>query len=402
MRVIFITVAVINIIIGLKKQRAPGIAGVAFIIIFFMMTYNADGPDLHNYMYGYSNSIKGNTGFSEWGYNILMRLGNLLGFSFYSFRAVITVVCLHLLHRTIKFYHANENSLIGLYMLFLFFMDTIQLRNFVVESVLLYATRFLFDKRRFSTVKYIFCIAIAALFHSIAGIYLLLLLCKIVRRRKTYSTILFFSVAMFVFFFVFRNSLSDIVLWITQLTGVKTSYSNTVARIGFIPILCMYFGSLLVMLIGQKQLSDLTLQQIINIHIVLSLVMSLLLINCNFYRIFRNILFLTLIWFNVMTQRLHEQHRHSGFLSVCMVGLNAAWWITDVVLYNDFADIVLPILKSNLLFESGNGLFIIRSLCVVGIMLLGYTIIKKLSNGVKTNRNRLISRKNVRYVSLDK
>ena len=153
--VLFYGVATINFVISAIRKKSNFFAGMAYFTIFILMTYNSGGPDIANYINGYINSLVGNTGFGEGGFNLLMKLGNILHLSFYSFRAVLTIVCLLLLHHTIKFYNANENSVISLYMLFLFFMDTIQIRNFVVEIIFIYSTRFLIQDKAFNSLKYI-------------------------------------------------------------------------------------------------------------------------------------------------------------------------------------------------------------------------------------------------------
>lgn len=376
--VLFYGVALMNFVISAIRKKNNFFAGMAYVAIFILMTYNSEGPDIANYINGYLNSMVGNTGFGEGGFNLLMKLGNIMHLNFYSFRAVLTIVCLLLLHNTIKFYNTNENSVISLYMLFLFFMDTIQIRNFVVEIIFIYSTRFLIQDKAFDSLKYIICILVASLFHAIAPIYLILLVCKFVRTQKIYKLILIFSICSFVFFMLFRNCLNYIVMFAANLAGVKMEYATTSTFLGFVPVVGIYFLGLLAIYIYCKKVNrsssfNVKLNGLKNIHLALLILLPLLLINTNFYRVFRNALLLTLMCFCMKVRVRNKTIKWSAPLIAFI--LNLLWWFTDVILYNNISRIIIPIFSNNLFFENTNIVIILETFCVSGIMLLLYILL---------------------------
>lgn len=379
---LFYSIAIINFLVGTVRKKNTLLAILAFVVIFIIMTYNSDGPDINNYIFGYVNSTSGETSFAEIGYNSLMRLGAKFDLGFYAFRSIISLISLFLLHSTIKFYKVNENCILGLYMFFLFFMDTIQMRNFVVEILFIFSTRYLYNDKRFSTLKYLLCIFIAALFHAIAPVYLILLFCKYVHNRKVYSAMFVFSICSFLFFTLFRSSLNGIVIFVTSMAGVKMSYSYTATRYGFIPIICIYFGCLFIMLYNIKRIgvidkkSELILRSTLNMHIVVALLLPLILINTNFYRIFRNITLLTLIWLCRLQNTLVNNRARNLSIPMLMIIITAIWWIIDVVLYNSIEWIIVPIFDNNLLFEKGNSKILLESFWTILVVGIGLLVIK--------------------------
>ncbi len=382
--ILFYSVAVMNIIIGSMRKKNQLLVWIAFVLIFILMTYNFKGPDIGNYINGYINSLDGDAGFTEIGYKFLMRIANTLNLNFFSFRAIISVVCLILFHSTIKFYKSNENIIIGLYMILLFFMDTIQMRNFVVAIIVLFSTKYLIDKSNFSALKYILCIIVATIFHSIAPIYLLLLVCKYIRNRKVFYAMLVFSICSFIFFFISRGTLNSMLMFITKLLGVKTEYSGSATRYGFIPVFLVYIFSMIMMHIYISRINKNTkkyeiLNTIWNIYVVMSLLLPLLLINTNFYRIFRNISLLGLLFFGISSNEYEEQQVRVIPMYIITVG----WWIIEVVLYNNIKTIILPIFSGNLVFDLKNFPVIFQSIIIVSVILSIFLVLQKTINSRK-------------------
>lgn len=152
----YLFMSVANIVIGFFKRKSAFLFSVTLVLIFILMAFNYDGPDINAYMNAYNEWFDSNgnvifDGFMEPGYQFLMIIGRKIGLSFFAFRTILTIVCLFLFINIIKYYKANGNLVIGFYMLYLFFFDAIQIRNFIAQLIILFAIRFIFDKSLLST-----------------------------------------------------------------------------------------------------------------------------------------------------------------------------------------------------------------------------------------------------------
>lgn len=360
MAIIYVILVATNLIYGFLNKKNKIISFFSYFIIILLMSLNTNGPDVGNYLYDYNLNQNGQVIIAETGYNFIRYFfSNTLKLDFFAFHLFISLFCIFLMRSTVSYMHANENCVIGLFMSYLFFIDTIQIRNFIIEAIFVYAVRFLFVDKKFNTLKYIGCILIAFLFHKIALVYLVLLIIKFKSFKPLIKVIFSISVIAFVFFAISRSTLKNLIIFVTQLFGLKSSYSFSETRYSFIPIVLLYFAELFVIVYFKKHImneknsrENSFLNCLINIQMILSATLSLLLINMNFYRIIRNILFIKYIAMAIYLNHLDKNSTLRAGLILFAVMSTLSWFIVDYVLINDFAIIAEPIFTCNLIFNN--------------------------------------------------
>ena len=216
---IFYAVCALNIVWGLQKRKSNALYAGAFIVMFILMAFNFDGPDIGNYLETYASigdapNLHVALGYTymESGYILLMFGANKLGLDFYAFRIVVTVICFALVSSAIRYFKVNPNMIVGLYMVYMFFMDAIQFRNFAAMCIVLFSARYLFRRTKLSYLQYVIGIICASFFHIIALVYLVLLIVKFIHSEKAMRVLFWCAMGLFAGCFVFRS-------WFKRLCG---------------------------------------------------------------------------------------------------------------------------------------------------------------------------------------
>lgn len=357
--ILFYSIAVLNIIAGISKKHVKLFYGLALAVIFLFMTFNCAGPDISGYMSAYDQWINSegvivHKGHMEWGYMMLMSVCRRIGLDFFSFRIILSLLCLGLMVSTINYYKVNPNFVVGLYMTYLFFFDTIQLRNCVAEFILLFATRYLFKKSFLATVKYIILVLLAWGFHTIALFSLLLLLFKISDKKIYYRCITVLSVLMFAVCVILQPVLPQIANWLLQFITRGSSYLEINVEIGYLVILILQLVGFIPLYLCRRAVKNnkavrKNVDNIFKINIILFLFMPLMFINSNFYRIYRNYILLTIIGLTLIYGNSKARTSSGGFAAIALLLLNIGWFIRDMIIKNDIKVIINPIFDGNII-----------------------------------------------------
>lgn len=162
------------------KIRPKKIVTVLILIpLFIIACFSYNIADYGQYFVAYERVNNNNfTGYQmEIGYIFLERMGALLHLDFVTFRAIYIAIALILLINSVKAY-TNENPLavLTLYFIYPFFLDIVQIRHLMAISIVIFCLRFLEQWSFKNMLFYIIGIFIATTQHSIAILYLLLLL----------------------------------------------------------------------------------------------------------------------------------------------------------------------------------------------------------------------------------
>lgn len=105
----------------------------------------------------------------EVGYILLMKFGKLLGLSFYQFRGLIFIMEMVLiLFALYRFHINNKNLFLVLYTILNFFESPIQLRNYLMATIVLLGFSFIKDKTKFGYIMFMVLVAIGATIQSSA------------------------------------------------------------------------------------------------------------------------------------------------------------------------------------------------------------------------------------------
>lgn len=399
---VFFLTAFINFIFGAVNKKSKVLYCFSLILIFILMTFSIGGPDIGVYISSYDKvgnaydlQIALDSTYMEYGYTFLMYVANKLGLNFFSFRIILTFICLGLFASSVKYYKVNPNLIVGLYMIYLFFFDTIQLRNFIIQFIILFATRYLFQKSGISILKYILCIIIAGSIHIIAFLFLSLLLIRLVNSEKFYKWLFALVVLLFVLFLFLKPVLPQIMSILAKLIDRGSSYFTGTVRFSYWIVMFFYLLGFAPLYLYRNKVEDLTrkdkIDYIIKINVIIGLFLPLCFINSSFYRIFRNIVVLDTIGLTLLYENT-KTHTRTKRVALCtQILLNVGWLVVDLV-RNSEMDIVGFTLKNNILFTSMNfaemvEYCIVIILCAFVFFLIKYCDVLFKNNSLKGKCN---------------
>lgn len=387
--IIFYLICTLNIFWGIRKKKSNALYGIAMAVIFVLMTFNFDGPDIGVYRTAYEevgeasglqNAL--NATYMERGYAFLMFSANKIGLDFYAFRIFISIICLALFASTIKFYKVNPNFIIGLYMVYIFFFDTIQLRNCIIEFIILYATRYLYKRSDVVSIfKYIICIAVAGTIHTLSWLFLSLLFLSFFKNLRDYKSLFIISASMFVACVLLQPVFPKIVDMLVKLLRRGSGYFSSTIRFGYWAVMALNMIALIPLYLYRKKVTNEEAKNkidfIMKIEIVTGLFIPLAFINNNFNRIFRNILILDTIGLTVLYENLKKHTEANDITLSAQILLVGGWFATDLLRY-EAPKIIGSVFDYNLFYMRFNTANILQYAMIIVVCLSIIFVIKKL------------------------
>lgn len=385
----FYILCILNIVWGIRKKKSNVLYAIALVVIFVIMTFNYDGPDIEAYrltyeLVGNANNLHGaiSATYMENGYAFLMFCANRIGLDFYAFRIILTIVCLTLFVSIIKFYKVNPNFIIGLYMAYVFFFDTIQLRNFIIQFIILFATRYLFDKSAKSMLKYLICIVVAASIHTLSWLFLSLLLIRFVKTKVGYQRIFAMAASLFVLCMIMRPVLPQVVDILAKILKRGSGYFSGTLRFNYLVVMVLHMFGIIPLYLYRKNITNKESKQkvtaILRIQIIMGLFLPLCFINSNFNRIFRNILIFDTIGLTLLYQNLKKNTESNDVTLMFQLILVFGWLATDLFRNRD-VNLINSVIEYNLVYGQMGMANIGQYFAVAAICLLIIFVIKRIS-----------------------
>ena len=269
-----------------------------FSLVFLAYACFAENiPDITNYQMHYETLSMHKI---EWFYWLLMKLSKDCGLSFFQFRAVCYLFSIILLNISISKFVKNKFIVYLLCLIYPFFIDIIQTRNFMAMSLLTYGITCLTNIRnKYSKIYFTLVIVLAAGIQAVSYFYFALLIVDNKPRKHNYMTLL-----GLVMFFTFGCVLpfQDIIITLLSkhINDYRITYLDYKTNFGFYLFVMLNFGHSILMIWAVKLLRttkiycDKKFFSFINImtlaSIVLFMIVPLYLYTTLFYRIMRNIL----------------------------------------------------------------------------------------------------------------
>lgn len=177
--------------IGFASKKSKFISILIFILVIVLFGWNCDNPDNENYIIKYDLNNDSVCPGAEIGFHLICYIANCFHLSFQQFRIVLGLFCYILFFRTIHCYSKYPGLVSSVYLLFFFFIDVTQIRNFLSFTIVLFAfTRYI---REDSGVKdillYSLFILIATTIH-LSSIFFILFIFALRRIRPGFILIL--------------------------------------------------------------------------------------------------------------------------------------------------------------------------------------------------------------------
>src|SRR5690606_36363448 len=170
--------------IFISQNKNFKLAKLIFIFILsliFGLTINH--PDYISYVIIYDNIIDPaylDSTSTEIGYKYLMLFFKTMGFDYHFVMILISFLGLSIISSSIDRYFSNKKNywILIIYLIYPFFFDLVQIRNFIGFVLIVYSFRFLIFNKPNNSLKFILTILIGTLFHNIMWLYLPLIFVK--------------------------------------------------------------------------------------------------------------------------------------------------------------------------------------------------------------------------------
>lgn len=241
---LLVITSIISFLGVLRSRVIQNIGGtllfISLILIMGLGYVNAD-IDVYEIVYNridFLFSGSGNldiTSFSSWqyffstvrnfGFLYINRIFSDLGFTFWEFRFITSILLLGSIFFLVKKMTPNYGAVMLLYSIYPFFFDVIQTKNFYAEVIILYAI-YVYSKRKHGySFKYSAIALLAATFHNIAFVYFPFIVMKKIQRFIFIKVLTIGLVITFPFFIpIIKSKGQGLILLLAGLSGSFEHY----------------------------------------------------------------------------------------------------------------------------------------------------------------------------------
>ncbi|MEE1101490.1 MAG: EpsG family protein [Agathobacter sp.] len=166
------TVVLIANIISLFSKKGRRIVGICSLIVLSMvvLTMQNDALDLFNYKRRYENIYSSEIGIQPLYYLLQVFFRNI-NVDFDGFRISCFLVCMIGIYLILNNITDSFNTFAIVYMMYFFFLDGEQIRNFMASCILIVAFYYLLGEEKHNVRNFIICIVIATLIHTVFIVY---------------------------------------------------------------------------------------------------------------------------------------------------------------------------------------------------------------------------------------
>ncbi len=234
--IILFSISFISLLINacLFRGMSKTIRYIFLTILFVLFVYITLDPtltfDTSIYQYYYDNP---NLAHFEIGYIYLMKIGNIFNLTFYQFRGALFIIEIFFIMVSLyRFKIKNVNLFLLLYTILHFFESPVQLRNYLMATIVLLAFSFIRDRSIAGYIIFILLIGLGATIQSSAAFFLPFVVYYKWQGKKMDQVLITYT-TVFVLLIIFgpiRNFVSVIVgnlLTPFGVTGAKAaSYLN--------------------------------------------------------------------------------------------------------------------------------------------------------------------------------
>lgn len=227
LQVIYIIVLGFSGILSNQKKELWKLTLILFYIyLFFLTAFSYTNNDATVYA-TYWQASKETFFTKDIGFGVLFAIAHFFGLSYEVFRFFVYLLGFTLLHLSIRnLSKKNEIYVLLIYFIYPFFLDNIEMRNFLAYMFLIYAITFLVRNNVKDTLIAFFLLALGSLFHKIAFIYFVPFIMWFIFKNNLKHFVLYFDI-LFIFlcivslnknlFISFLNSLPE---WFKSLPGI--------------------------------------------------------------------------------------------------------------------------------------------------------------------------------------
>lgn len=358
----------------LIRKNSRIIFFLLFLLLWIMFGWSHGNADYLAYASSYDNlSYFDNFSEGTIGLKIIFSFFSSIGISYQWFLIIISFFGLALIAYTIRKYSQYGCFVFLLYFIFPYLLDIVQIKNFLVTALIVYAVRYLVSEEKGSVIKYIVIVCMATLIHYSAVFFLLLLLVK----YFDFKTIAWITVIVSVVILItYKTNLFIVITskiapssWVTTRLdqGVNDDLSSQILRIvrmSFILFLFIYLKRKVIQYIkkheynleanGGYKVDNTETFRFIDIvsktNVLVAIAIPLLMYSREFYRIQQDILILNYMVFSLGFNKSNQNKSGRLVMSFIMV-IYCMVSLYIMVLRNDnLFTVFRPMFENNLLF----------------------------------------------------
>lgn len=333
------------------------ITNVLFLGMWFIIGFNTDNAD---YTLGYCVPYYDlSQNYFEIGYRYLNILGRVCGLTFFQFRLILMTVMLFLLCDSIKKYARFPVFITILYMVYPFLLQSVQIRNALSASIVIYALRYLDESKK--NYKYIILVFLAASIHKISLIYLFLVLV----RKKDLSSIFKISGLLFVLLYLaivfFKNKiLSFLYLFLKDeriyfYANLNEQHILVKSMLPYMIVGILFFYLFCIKKQKHIKLKNITSfdKTLLKVSVALLGFLPLFLIDGNYYRIwafFLPVIYTAILNINQYSGKLKND---KWIMRFCCIFLAIGLFILDLSPYdlNSYEQVTKAVTQNNAILE---------------------------------------------------
>lgn len=231
--------------------------------------------------------------------------------------------------RTVKYFQINSNFVIGLYFIYPFFLDVVNIRNYLAMTIIIYSFRYLVEKKK---LKFIFWVILASSIHLTAWLYLPFLIIdkiKIGRKEMVYFTGVCMTAAFFIRFLGVFSSIP-----IVRVTKIADYLVNRGTGFGFlIAWFCQGMNFIFLIRLTNKirkysslsEIEERTVYLVRKINVYMIILLPMYMINILFERLHRNIFILNYIVFYIFYKRQEKESKRLYLALFILLAIFNLW-----------------------------------------------------------------------------
>lgn len=364
--VLYVTVIIANIIALFLKKGRKFVGILSFLVlVMIIMNLKNDVLDLYNYKVTYQNIYSREIGVQPL-YYWLQIIFNNLNIDFDGFRVFCFISCMIGVYLILFKITDSFNTFALVYMMYFFFMDGEQIRNFMASCILVVALYFLITDGKHSLRIYIICILTASMIHSAFIIYLCFAMLKFNLDFKKIIIRAIPIIALLIWIlFRYFNSYAQLLLLIEDNRVV--SYSVAKTNLGWVVPTFLYVMMLILIYTLNKNIDKKNqctniierfrfvslgkikrvaikadcsriLSSLLDINIIGLMFLPLMLGTLTFYRITKNIVFCDCVFLTAIWDYLFKNNKHLSYIKyfIWLILIILGYCIFDFKIYNEW------------------------------------------------------------------
>ncbi|MGX7174053.1 EpsG family protein [Enterococcus ratti] len=329
---LYLTVLIINIFAVFRKKPNKLLLLLSVFILGLIFAGGTENTDMVYYKATYFNDAQIKYKATEFGFYYFVQLCRQFHVGLFGMRGMVFLFSLLLINPTIKRYCSNSHFFIVIYTLFLFFIDTIQLRNVMAIAIVIYFFPCLLENKR---IKYFFGVIFASFFHTISLFYLIFLLLSS-KNKNFFIQITIGGAAILEMIYTIYNGTPPYLNYliegfstnygrIQQYTETITNGSLQVVALFLLNALLAYWANLAVPKSTISPKNKMFSQYVFYASVLLLMFLPLLWYSVEFYRVARGTL--PLIYISVINACYkYKKMTYYQLVLVCLLIINLAAW----------------------------------------------------------------------------